>query len=987
MAKMTVRARAVDMLGRQQIAGIPTAIHELFKNAHDAYADHVEIDYFREDDMLILRDDGIGMTQHDFESKWLTIGTESKLGKNRLQGYIPPNKSPRNIMGEKGIGRLAIAAIGRQVLILTRAEREDGQHDLVVALIHWSLFEIPEIDISDITIPVRSFSKGTLPTETDISSMSKEILKNLDSIKKFTPNEIIETIKNDLSKLIFSPSNLLSSLDGPESLNGKSKGTHFIITAVDEVINKDIDESGTESASSLEEVLVGFSNTMSEKVNPDRLKTKFRNHTYTESKEILENSFFTPQEFNSADHHVEGEFDEFGQFSGTVGVYGSPPAPAKIHWKGNLKSTTSCGPFKIKFAYVQGESSDTRMPRDSYNILTNKLSKIGGIYIYKDGIRVLPYGKSDNDFLEIERRRTKRAATAFFSYRLIFGSIEINHIQNENLIEKAGREGFKTNTAYRQFKEILINFFIELASTFFNKNSDDTRWIETRAQLQSEYEVEKKAIEKRKTQVKKQKSDFTKNLDNFFDAISNNQFAQKANDIKATYDKKILKLETIPDANILQDFINTKEEYSNSINNLSKSISIKKPNIGLNQELISDWKSYLKNHEKLLKETIAPLESHIKSTSNKLIKKKNISISTEMEIIESEISNTIKTSSKTNKSLKNDSQLHFNKLENDFKVRLRTSSTNLNQKIESIKSEIQSTLTDTLNSEQIVKKADIWNHELKAAFNASDTNFANLSDAVKSTISDINDNDINSLDTITALENQNEAYKSRLNQYYEFAQLGMSIGIIQHEFGSTTKSIRQAIKNLKPWAETNPSLYKLYDHIRTSYEHLDGYLTLFTPLNRRLYRSKVELSGAEIKNYVMNVFKERLNRHNISLNSTNSFDENTINTYPSVILPVFINIIDNAIHWLNFDNINNPKIELDGSNSIFTISNNGRGIDERNTQRIFEFGFSLKDSGRGMGLYISKESLEREGFDLALTSTGTDKGPKFSIYTNAKEEI
>ena len=32
------------MLGRQQIAGIPTAISELFKNAHDAYATRVEAD-------------------------------------------------------------------------------------------------------------------------------------------------------------------------------------------------------------------------------------------------------------------------------------------------------------------------------------------------------------------------------------------------------------------------------------------------------------------------------------------------------------------------------------------------------------------------------------------------------------------------------------------------------------------------------------------------------------------------------------------------------------------------------------------------------------------------------------------------------------------------------------------------------------------------------------------------------------------------------
>ena len=54
MAKIRVRARTVDMLGRQQIASIPTAIHELFKNAHDAYAEHVEVDYYRHDDAFIL---------------------------------------------------------------------------------------------------------------------------------------------------------------------------------------------------------------------------------------------------------------------------------------------------------------------------------------------------------------------------------------------------------------------------------------------------------------------------------------------------------------------------------------------------------------------------------------------------------------------------------------------------------------------------------------------------------------------------------------------------------------------------------------------------------------------------------------------------------------------------------------------------------------------------------------------------------------------
>src|SRR5262245_19940452 len=141
MAKFRTRARAVDMLGRQQIAGIPTAISELFKNAHDAYANSAEVDYFRQDDIFVLRDDGVGMTEEEFLDRWLAIGTESKVGSSvGLQPpYRPKGKKLRPMLGEKGIGRLAIASVGPQVLVLTRAIRGDLQHDVVAAFINWGI--------------------------------------------------------------------------------------------------------------------------------------------------------------------------------------------------------------------------------------------------------------------------------------------------------------------------------------------------------------------------------------------------------------------------------------------------------------------------------------------------------------------------------------------------------------------------------------------------------------------------------------------------------------------------------------------------------------------------------------------------------------------------------------------------------------------------------------------------------------------------------
>ncbi|RYZ84396.1 MAG: hypothetical protein EOP04_18075 [Proteobacteria bacterium] len=162
MANFKARARALDMLGRQQIAGIPTAISELFKNAHDAYADNVVADYFAAENLFVLRDDGVGMSEKDFLQRWLVLGTESKV--NSIAGLKPPpgdTKKPlRHVLGEKGIGRLAIAAIGPQVLILTRAKKTDGNstdedNPLVAAFIHWGLFEIPGVDLDEIEVNAR----------------------------------------------------------------------------------------------------------------------------------------------------------------------------------------------------------------------------------------------------------------------------------------------------------------------------------------------------------------------------------------------------------------------------------------------------------------------------------------------------------------------------------------------------------------------------------------------------------------------------------------------------------------------------------------------------------------------------------------------------------------------------------------------------------------------------------------------------------------
>ncbi|MFZ2658612.1 MAG: ATP-binding protein, partial [Victivallales bacterium] len=261
MAKFRTRARTIDMLGRQQIAGIPTAINELFKNAYDAYANHVEIDFYRSDRLFVLRDDGVGMTREDFEGRWLTVGTESKI--NTMEPpYIPKGCKLRKLMGEKGIGRLSIAVIGSQVLVLTRAKREGSLHNLVATYIHWDIFSCPGINLDELEIPIREFKDGKLPSAKDIQSMLNEFQNSLENNSRI-PQNMLAKIKKDISLFTIDSVKIDGFLDHSTptlTLKDKGNGTHFIIKPASELLSDDIDQSSSDLASPLEKALLGFTN-------------------------------------------------------------------------------------------------------------------------------------------------------------------------------------------------------------------------------------------------------------------------------------------------------------------------------------------------------------------------------------------------------------------------------------------------------------------------------------------------------------------------------------------------------------------------------------------------------------------------------------------------------------------------------------------------------------------------------------------------------
>lgn len=992
-ANIKVRARAVDMLGRQQIAGIPTAIHELFKNAYDAFARRVEVDLFVRRRTLILRDDGFGMTEKEFRDRWLTLGTESKVGQTEhtaiwLGEY---GAIPRRMLGEKGIGRLAIALVGPSVLVLTRAYKNDGLHDLVCSLIYWPLFEIAGLDLHLIDIPIIGLPGGTLPEKKELEYLVGAILQNVENLADQIPPPIREQAASDLELMSFSPKAVLEALDKGKpqeehlSLAGEGYGTYFIVRPYDSVLDADLAVEEQGRTSTLERLLVGFGNTMFSDIEAPPIKAAFRQHRI--DGEVLdfigERAFFTPDEYRTADHIIEGKFDEYGQFKGEVKVYDQPPVPYTLNWPGARGSNSLCGPFEIRCGYIMGWQHQSLLTAEEWLRMIAKLDRIGGLYIYRDGVRVLPYGDSNYDFLNIERRRTYAAKDWFFSYRRMFGAVLISSTHNRALQEKAGREGFRETLAYRQFRDMLENLFISLAKDFFRPKAP---LGEEFNRMKEELESRNELLKKREKLVSARKEKFRAALDNFFGAVESGKPGAETQLLKERFDRQFNFITELDDPDKMGvEFNRLEAAIHANLEELRQRFRVSRPQgIGLTKQMISDWHAYRKVYEELEANQFRHLSSYFDGRLAELLEKRGAALNRRIllrQALDTRQQSIRRMASQSEK----EAREGLTRARESITRGITASIIRLRAEVETVLSDFERTEVAQLDGEAIVSMRSFFERRLESAAERETLFLGRIREQMdafsESVTAGVLPDDITS-----ALEDKNKDLQEELEESLHWAQVGMSLGVVQHEFNGIVRNIKQRIHNLGPWARGTPGLRNITDDLRAGFSHLEEYLRLFAPLDRRLRRQKVELSGDEIRGYVLSIFEDRFERHGIKLIATDDFRKFAVSVFPSTLLPVFINLVDNACYWLRESSPQQRWICLDLHPEGMIVENGGPGIENRYAERIFEFGFTTKPNGRGMGLSIARRALRHAGMDLMLLNPGRENPPRFLIKLASEQQ-
>jgi hypothetical protein len=109
----------LNHLGRNLYRSFITVLGEAISNSWDAGAENVWIHINREENYLVIKDDGDGMTADDFQNKFLKIGYSK-----RKEGKTKSGKG-RPYIGRKGIGKLAMLSCADKISVISKTENSD----------------------------------------------------------------------------------------------------------------------------------------------------------------------------------------------------------------------------------------------------------------------------------------------------------------------------------------------------------------------------------------------------------------------------------------------------------------------------------------------------------------------------------------------------------------------------------------------------------------------------------------------------------------------------------------------------------------------------------------------------------------------------------------------------------------------------------------------------------------------------------------------
>jgi signal transduction histidine kinase len=245
-----------------------------------------------------------------------------------------------------------------------------------------------------------------------------------------------------------------------------------------------------------------------------------------------------------------------------------------------------------------------------------------------------------------------------------------------------------------------------------------------------------------------------------------------------------------------------------------------------------------------------------------------------------------------------------------------------------------------------------------------------------------------------------DAFKSHINVITErmetvedLAGLGMAVEKSSHDsiriLSLMTQNVKSFKKKIINHKYQEQDLIDLFDELEENLNIVHEDMQMIQPLFKIQRQSIKNVSIKECITKVVRYFRNDIDGK-ILTNLDEIKSDLVIRTNVGLILQVLINLIDNAIYWLDKSGNLDKKIHFAISpiNRTLIVGDNGNGIREDIVPLVFNEFFSMKSNGRGLGLYIVRELLSRINAQIAVIETSTDKllsGANFIVKFDEEE--
>ncbi|MEG0994646.1 MAG: HAMP domain-containing sensor histidine kinase [Bacilli bacterium] len=226
--------------------------------------------------------------------------------------------------------------------------------------------------------------------------------------------------------------------------------------------------------------------------------------------------------------------------------------------------------------------------------------------------------------------------------------------------------------------------------------------------------------------------------------------------------------------------------------------------------------------------------------------------------------------------------------------------------------------------------------------------------------------------------------------------------------GEEIMSLNSTLKDLEKEKKLRTSLFKITHEIKNPISVCKGYLDMldlsdsikvakYIPIVKNEIARTLTLMDDYLDYTKIKVQKEEadicllieevsgslqtiLDKNEITLTLELNEDELYINLDYNRIKQVLVNLVKNAMEAKIADQKMNIKIKLYLSyqNIIIEISDNGKGMNEEELEKVEEMFFTTKKTGTGLGVSLSKEIIELHGGTISYTSKVL-KGTKVTI--------